>query len=71
MTEQGLPQTAAALRSYALAVLIRDAAYDREPHGDPVLFTADMRRGLHAALTTSPPPLLTADPAVTLGEQAA
>ncbi|WP_239393642.1 hypothetical protein [Frankia sp. CiP3] len=65
------PRTAAALRAYALAVLACDAAYDRHPHGDPVLLTTDMRRGLHAALTTTPPPLHTSGPATTLGEQAA
>ncbi|WP_131787247.1 hypothetical protein, partial [Protofrankia symbiont of Coriaria ruscifolia] len=71
MTEQNLPRTVAALRAYALAVLARDAAYDRHPHGDPVLLTTDMRRGLHAALTATPSPLRTSGPATTPGEQTA
>ncbi|AEH10802.1 MULTISPECIES: hypothetical protein [Protofrankia] len=41
MSAQNLPRTAAALRAYALAVLARDAAYDRHPHGYPVLLTTD------------------------------
>ncbi|WP_239394562.1 hypothetical protein [Frankia sp. CiP3] len=71
MSAQNLPRTAAALRAYALAVLARDAAYDRHPHGDPVLLTTDMRRGLHAALITTPPPLHTSGPATTAGERTA
>ncbi len=63
--------SAAALRAYALAVIAQDAAYDRNPQGDPVLLTSDMRRGLHAALSVEPAPLFTAGPAVTAGEQAA
>ncbi len=71
MRGMGDAMTAAEFRVYALAVLEQDAAYDRDPQGDPVLWTADMRRGLSAALRVEPTPVLTADCGVTDSEVAA
>ncbi|WP_462202671.1 hypothetical protein [Frankia sp. CcWB3] len=56
----GQATIAAAYRSYVLALLDRDAAYDDDPEGDPPLTLADYRRALVTVLALDPSPLLIA-----------